>query len=315
MPGPTTRVLALLELLQTHGRLSGADIAARLDVDRRTVRRYITALEDLGIPVTTEQGRYGGYMLVAGFKLPPLMFNDEEALVLALGLLAVRDLEPVTSTAMASAQAKLERVLPEPLKHRLRAIREHTQVLPTRGQASNRAAVLLSLTEAAQAQRRVMMRYSPPRGGEPMQRAFEPYGLVLRGQYWYVSGYCPLRQDLRSFRLDRLADVVLQEQQFQRPGAFDAAEHLQETLTHAWSQHAVTVVLHTDIANANEYLPHIGGQLQQRDDGVLLTTTTDSLHWFIWWLLRLPCRFSIESPAALKGLLRQRAQRLLAATE
>src|SRR5690606_3381166 len=89
MNRPTTRVLALLELLQTHGRLSGTEIAERLGVDRRTVRRYIVALEELGIPVTTEQGCHGGYMLVPGFKLPPLMFNDEEAVALALGLLSV----------------------------------------------------------------------------------------------------------------------------------------------------------------------------------------------------------------------------------
>ena len=92
MDHPTTRVLAVLELLQTHGRMSGAELAERLEVDRRTLRRYISILEQLGIPLTTERGRHGAYLLVAGFKLPPMMFTDDEALALAVGLLAARDL-------------------------------------------------------------------------------------------------------------------------------------------------------------------------------------------------------------------------------
>ena len=88
MGSPTNRILAVLELLQAHGQLSGAEIARRLGVDRRTVRRYIVALEEMGIPVTAERGAGGGYALVAGFKLPPMLFTDDEALALSLGLLA-----------------------------------------------------------------------------------------------------------------------------------------------------------------------------------------------------------------------------------
>ena len=87
---PTTRVLTVLELLQTHGRLQRSDLAARLEVGERSVRRYITMPQDLGVPVTSERGRHGGYRLRPGFKLPPLMFTDDEALALTLGLLAAR---------------------------------------------------------------------------------------------------------------------------------------------------------------------------------------------------------------------------------
>src|SRR5690242_17344375 len=92
MSRPTTRVLTLLELLQARGRVVGAQLARELGIDVRTMRRYIATLEELGIPITSERGRYGGYALVPGFKLPPLMFNDDEALALALGLLAAREL-------------------------------------------------------------------------------------------------------------------------------------------------------------------------------------------------------------------------------
>ncbi|MBF3200643.1 transcriptional regulator, partial [Pseudomonas aeruginosa] len=108
MSKPTVRVLALLELLQSHGQLSGSELARRLEVDGRTLRRYIVALEELGIPISAERGRHGGYRLVAGFKLPPLMFSAEETLAVSLGLLAVRSLGLGESElALESAQAKL----------------------------------------------------------------------------------------------------------------------------------------------------------------------------------------------------------------
>src|SRR6185295_2658436 len=125
MAGPTARVLAALELLQTHGRMTGSELARRLRVDPRTVRRYMVALEELGIPITAELGRDGGYMLVAGFKLPPMMFDDDEALALSGGLLAARGLGLAEGTpAIASAQAKLERVMPATLNRRVRAVDE-----------------------------------------------------------------------------------------------------------------------------------------------------------------------------------------------
>src|SRR5436853_2033906 len=114
---PTTRVLTVLELLQSHQRLSGPDIAERLEVNPRSVRRYITMLQDMGIPVEAERGRYGGYKLRPNFKLPPLMWTEDEALAITLGLQAARQLG-LTQTApiVESALAKVERVLPPALR-------------------------------------------------------------------------------------------------------------------------------------------------------------------------------------------------------
>lgn len=311
MSGPTTRVLALLELLQTHDRLSGAELAERLGVGRRTVRRYITVLEDLGIPVTTEQGRHGGYMLVAGFKLPPMMFTNEEVLVIALGLLAVRESAVLENgPEVESVQAKLERVMPAPLKHKVRAIRENTRLVLRRGQGPEQRLALLTLTDAAQLERGVRMAYRSPRG-EQMRREIDPYGLVFRWGHWYVSGFCHLRKDLRSFRLDRLSDVELLERCFERPAGFNAAEHLQESMRNAWPQHDVEVLLHTDIATATRRLGDMVGVFQQREDGLLLSTRTDSYRWFAWWLMQLPFDFTILSPVELQNTMRDQARRLL----
>src|SRR5215475_13349935 len=116
MYSPTSRLLTVLELLQSYKQMSGSELARRLEVDTRTVRRYIVTLQDMGIPVEGERGPYGTYQLQRGYKLPPLMFTDSEAVALTLGLLAIREFRfPVDVAAVEGALAKTERVLPEPL--------------------------------------------------------------------------------------------------------------------------------------------------------------------------------------------------------
>tara|TARA_R110002072_G_scaffold136124_2_gene278246 strand:- start:232965 stop:233924 length:960 start_codon:yes stop_codon:yes gene_type:complete len=314
MSGPTTRVLALLELLQTHGLLSGSDLAERLGVDRRTIRRYITVLEDLGIPVTTEHGRYGGYMLVAGFKLPPMMFTDEETLAVSLGLLAAQQLGLAESTpAIASVQAKLERVMPANLKKRVRAVSDTTRLILPRVEPSYDNRTLLTLTTAIQSERRVSFVYRSPQD-EVMQREMDPYGLVFRRGRWYVGGYCHLRAELRSFRLDRISSVKALAHGFKRPERFDAAEHLSQSLRNMPRSFPVSVLLQTDADTAAKmfgFHPGTVDLFQQRKDGLLLNTHTDSYQWFAWWLSHMPFPFAVQSPPELRQALKDQAQRLL----
>ena len=185
---PTTRVLAVLELLQAHQRLSGPELSERLEVDLRTVRRYVTMLQDLGIPVEGERGRYGGYRLRPGFKLPPLMFTDDEALAVTLGLLAARRLGlAVTAPAVEGALAKVERVLPPAVRQRVAAVQEAlvTDLAPPAEAPAS--AVVATLSVAAQEGRRVWLRYGSARG-EETERAVDPYGLVYLSGRWYAAG-------------------------------------------------------------------------------------------------------------------------------
>src|SRR5207302_10405049 len=157
---PTTRVLTVLELLQSHQRLSGPDIAERLEVNTRTVRRYITMLQDLGIPVEAERGRYGSYRLRPGFKLPPLMFNEEEAQALTLGLLAARKLGlAVPAPAVEGRLAKIERVLPDKVRARVQAVQEtlffDVQVPDT----APTSEIVGTLCTAVQQEKRVWLHY------------------------------------------------------------------------------------------------------------------------------------------------------------
>src|SRR5512134_1990405 len=137
MYSPTTRLLSVLELLQSRKQMSGSEIAQRLEVDPRTVRRYIVMLQDMGIPVEAERGPYGSYQLRRGHRIPPLMFTESEAIALTLGLLAIREFRfPVEVAAVESALAKTERVLPEKLLQQARALQEtitfHLDFLPQR---------------------------------------------------------------------------------------------------------------------------------------------------------------------------------------
>jgi predicted DNA-binding transcriptional regulator YafY len=312
MARPTTRVLALLELLQTHARLSGAELADRLQVDRRTVRRYITALEELGIPITAERGRDGGYMLVAGFKLPPMMFTEDEALALSVGLLAARGLGLAQAApAVESAQSKLERVMPQNLKRRVRSVDETVTLDLKRPVAPPDNLALAALAAAAQARSRVHLRYRPPQG-PPTERDFDAYGLAYMAGRWYTVGMCHLRGGVRSFRLDRIERIepLPRSVSFERPKGFDALAYLKISIATLPRAHAVEVLLETDLETARRELYSALGLLEWTERGVLLHGQADDLRWFAQELSRLPFGFAVLSPPALRRALALHARRL-----
>ncbi|MGH8433043.1 MAG: helix-turn-helix transcriptional regulator [Pseudomonas sp.] len=311
MTNPTTRVLALLELLQSHGQISGRELAQRLSVDGRTLRRYISTLEELGIPLTAERGRHGGYQLVAGFKLPPMMFTPEETQAISLGLLAARNLGLAeTAPSVESAQAKLERVMPAHLKHRIRALSESATLDVPRATGQGDNGLLIALASAAQARQRVHLSYRSDQGGVS-ERDVDPYGLAYRWGLWYMSGLCHLRNGLRSFRLDRVQTAQTLETRFERPADFDAASHLNTSIAMLPRAIAVEVQLHTDLPTATTELGRTVGMLVPHQNGVRLSTSTDSLTWFARQLARLPFDFEIEQPAELRMAVREHAQRML----
>jgi predicted DNA-binding transcriptional regulator YafY len=311
MARPTTRVLAVLELLQSRGNVSGPELSRRVGVDGRTLRRYIAMLEEMGIPIVAERGRFGGYALVAGFKLPPLMFTDDEALALSVGLLAARSLGLAgAAPAVAGAQAKLQRVMPQALKRRVRDIDETVALdLSRLGAATEDNAALVTLSAAAQARQRVHLRY---RSSEQQDTArdFDPYGLVWRGGRWYAVGHCHLRRDLRSFRLDRVIAVRALPASFGRPEDFDALGHLVRSVATLPRAHAVEVLLHTDLDRARRETLDAIGVFAPEGDGVRLSAQTDDLDWFARELARLPFDFEVVAPAALKKAVRRQGARL-----
>ncbi len=311
MSHPTTRVLTVLELLQSRSRLSGAELADRLDVDRRTVRRYVSALQDLGVPVESEPGRYGGYRLRPGYKLPPMMFNEEEALVLILGLLASRRAGVLTEApAVEGALAKIDRVLPDRLRGRVQALQGAVAFTPVRvlSTASN-PNVLLNVSTAAQETRRVWLRYRS--GDEVTEREIDPYGVVHHRGRWYVVGYCHLRQDIRMFRLDRIQQQEEREETFSKPLDFNCVEFvLQSLATVIWGW-PIEVLLELPLAEARRRIAPDMGTLEETRGGVLLRTQADELDYMARYLVQIDCPFRVLHPPELRDAVRKLASSLV----
>jgi predicted DNA-binding transcriptional regulator YafY len=308
--------LAVLELLQTHGRMSGADMAGRLEVDGRTLRRYIVMLEQIGIPITTERGRHGGYALMPGFKLPPMMFTDDEALALSLGLLAARGLGLAEAApAVASAQAKLERIMPDGLRRRASAIDDTVRLdlhAPSyRNEPPSGNAALGALSMAAKEGRRVHLHYRA--GGADSERDFDTYGLAYYGGYWYAVGHCYLRQDMRTFRLDRVLQVQPARGLVRRPPGFDALEHLRQAVATMPRKFAAKILMQTDLESARRAFIDTIGLFEQTADGVLLHNQSDQLGWLARQLAAAPFEIRVLEPEALRDELRTVGERLLRA--
>ena len=310
MAHPTSRVLAVLELLQTHGRMTGAELARRVEVDGRTLRRYISTLEEMGIPISTEQGRYGGYRLVPGFKLPPMMFTDEEAQALSLGLIAARGLGLADAApAIESVQAKLDRVLPSAPKRTIAALRESVALQTGDTRASADAKLLRVLSESAQARRTAGLRYRAA-DGTLTSRGFDVYGLVFRSGRWYVVGHCHLRAGLRTLRLDRVAHADVTERAFERPEGFDASAYLSRALATMPRAIATEVLLRTDLDTARAELHLALGLAEACEGGVLLKGSVDELDWYARELMRLPFAFEVRAPRELRATVGRLARTL-----
>jgi len=304
---PTTRVLTVLELLQTYRRLTGRELAARLEVAPRTLRRYITMLQDMGIPIETERGRHGGYCLRPGFKLPPLMFTDDEALALTLGLLTARRLGlAAVAPAVEGALAKVERVLPVPLQGRVRAVQETVALALPLPMGTPTGETVAMLSMAAREGRRAWIRYRTWQEQET-ERTIDTYGLVYHGGRWFAVGYCHLRQDLRVFRLDRVAQAELRDETFARPTDFDSVAYVMRSLASSSGTWPVEVLLRTTLEEARQRVSPVLATLEPTADGVVLWCHVQRLDWLAHLLAGLGFALVIRQPPELREALRQLA--------
>ena len=307
---PTTRVLTVLELLQSHQQLSGPELAERLEVNIRTVRRYITMLQDLGIPVEGERGRHGSYRLRPGFKLPPLMFTEDEALALTLGLLAARRLGlTVAAPAVEGALAKIERVLPSALQERVRAVQETLVLDVTPSGVTPTTEIVSTLSTATQQGRKVWMRYQSWQS-ELTERTVDLYGLVYRSGFWYAVGYCHLREGLRVFRLDRVLQVRMLDETFLRPEEFDSAALVARSIAMTPATWLVDVLLETTLEEAQELVPSALATLEQTPGGIVLRCYVERLDWIARFLAGLGCPLIVRQPPELRQALLRLAEEI-----
>jgi predicted DNA-binding transcriptional regulator YafY len=305
----------MLDLLQSRPGVTAAQLAERLSVEARSVRRYITMLQDMGIPVEAVRGRYGGYRLRPGFKLPPLMWTEEEAVAVTLGLRAVQQLGiSQTVPTIEGALAKVERVLPLALREQVQAVQETVALdLVTRSR-TELSRYVMSLSTAAYQRKRVWMRYQA-RQSEEHERAFDCYGLVYHGERWYAVGYCHLRQDIRIFRLDRMRALETREERFTPPANFDCLAYMIQAIAAIPSRWLAEVLLQTTLEQIREAVPATFATLEETPGGVLLRVYDDDLQHTARFLVNLGCPFHVLRPPELVEELHALARTILDMTK
>lgn len=311
MAETSARLLRLLSLLQAKPEWNGPELADRLQVTVRTVRRDVDRLRGLGYPVDAQPGVSGGYRLGVGARLPPLLLDDDEAVAVAVALAAlagggVRGME---DSALA-ALTKLDRLLPPALRDRVGAVRSATVRLATTVDEVD-SGMLLTLAQAAASLERVRADYVD-HGGRRSERRLEPFRLVHTGRRWYLVAYDLDRHDWRTFRVDRLQSVTGTGHRFVREDPPDAAALVSRSTTIAPYRYEVRVVVDAPLADVARRIPPTVGVVEDRGDGTtLFTSGGDSLEAMVWHLVGLGLPFEVLEPDELRALLADLGRRLV----
>jgi len=312
MSDTRARMLRLLSLLQTHRDWSGTELAERLEVSPRTLRRDIDRLRVLGYPVQATRGSVGGYRLRAGAALPPLLLDDEEAVAIAVGLrtASAGTVAGIEETSVR-ALAKLEQVLPSRLRRRVNALQTYTVPLIAAGPTVDPNA-LSSIAQACRDHERLRFAYRS-REGTDSRRVVEPHRLVSAGRRWYLVAWDVDRSDWRTFRVDRLDSPASQGVRFQPrelPGG-DAATFVAQAIASHLSRHSAVVTLHAPVAVVADRIRPTDGLLEAVDEQTCqLRTGADSLEWLALSIGMLDVDFDIHEPPELVSYVRALSCRL-----
>ena len=312
MSETTSRVLQLLGLLQSRRVWSGEELASRLGVTGRSVRRDVDRLRDLGYPVHASKGHGGGYQLGAGAALPPLLLDPEEAVAMAvcLRVAAGGSVAGVGESALR-ALSKLDQVMPARLRSQVSAVHEATVTLaPGYSDDPVEPDVLMTLARASRDHEHVTLRYTDIRGAVT-QRRLEPYQLVTTGRRWYLLAYDRDKLDWRSLRLDRMSDVVALGSTFTPRSAPDAAAYVRRAITSSPYRYVARVRYHAPSTVVAQTFSSASVQID--DDGpdaCIVTTGADSAEGMVPWLALPGCDFEVLSPPEVVEAVRVVAERL-----
>lgn len=312
MTSTTSRTLRLLSLLQTRRSWSGAELAERLGVSARTLRRDIDRLRDLDYPVSATTGVGGGYRLEAGAALPPLLLDDDEAVAIAVGLRTAAD-GTVAGLEESSlrALAKLERVLPARLRDRVSALQTYTVPLTAAG-PTVAADVLTTITQACRDHERLRFGYRS-RADVASDRLVEPHRLVVAHRRWYLVAWDTDRGDWRTFRVDRLRSPRSTRERFSPHAlpAADAAAFVARAISTSGARHQAQVLLHSPLDVVARHLRPHEGVLEAVDTHTcVLHTGTDSLEWLAMVIGLLGVEFAVREPPELVERVEELAGRL-----
>lgn len=314
----TARALAVLELLEAHGQVRGEVLAERLEVDTRTIRRYVMTLRDRGIPVEMRRGRYGGYYLPAGYRRP-LALTEREALSTAWGLLSIgRQNAGMGESDSKRALTKLSQSLSQATRDMIRGLQQVVtfadMLAPVQVGEPVDVEHLKTMLFAVTSHRQVRLAYRAW-SGKTTERTVDVYHIVHRAGRWYLVGYCHLRTEQRVFRLDHIHRVELLSGTFDPP-QIDALAAVEQSIGRVPWRWQYCVQLDLSLDEAARRIPRSIASLEQGADGVIMRGFADDLAWIAHTLAGLRCPLTVLSPLELRAellLLAEHARRIAAA--
>lgn len=310
--GTTERVLTLLGLLQQRQSWTGPELADRLGVTPRTVRRDVERLRTLGYPVQASQGVGGGYQLGQGQDLPPLLLDDQEAIAIAVSLLAGAG-GGVAGIGDAALRAltRLDRVLPTRLRHEVRVLAGSVESFG-QGRTPVDPEVLMTLARACHD--KIEAGFDYPSGNQPRRRRVEPYRLVASDRRWYLLAYDLDRDDWRSFRVDRMTDVSARTWRFRPRTAPNAATYVQEGVASRVYPHQARFLVHAPAATVRAQIPASAAVVRRRgNERCEVLSGAANLDFVLMHVLLLGHDFEVLGPPELRTRCHTLAQRLLCA--
>jgi predicted DNA-binding transcriptional regulator YafY len=305
-----TRLITLIMTLQRQPNQKAAGLAEKLGVSVRTLHRYFGMLDEMGIPIYAERGPYGGFSLVRGYKLPPLVFTPEEAVAIYLGTSLVSEMwGQLYQESAGGAMAKLENVLPDEQRNEIAWARR--SLIATgmhRADPSAQAPFLEKLRRAAREHRQVDMEYQSTTKSKATQRQVDPYALVHRHGWWYLVGYCHLRNAPRTFRVDRIQNLEPLSQTFQSPDDFDIHVYLESEFA---DQPVVRATLRFTSQGAHIAKSNVAGweSLHENPDGsVDVVLAASDLPWLASMALSFANLVTVLEPPELRDMVRDWAR-------
>ncbi|QDP97872.1 WYL domain-containing protein [Microlunatus elymi] len=326
MADTTARALRLLELLQSAQQRTVTELAERLGVDERTVRRDVARLFDLGVPVETVRGRYGGYRLAPGHRILPLMFSKQEVVAVYLGLAEAPAATPEREVAAQTALAKVKRALPTVDAQRIDELLTAMTHTSSAGEVTPDPSVMLTLAEAVNLRHVLDLRYLD-RDGVASRRTIHPYGLVAHLSRWYLVAFDREKQQERTFRVDRIRTARQTSGTFSRPRHPVDEDRLLDRFADADYRWQVVLRIRATQKHIRAYLPAGVARLERLDPAADATQDdrarpwhraeihAQNLDWLPSVIAALGCEVVIDRPQELKEQVRAAATRMLKAAD
>jgi predicted DNA-binding transcriptional regulator YafY len=307
MNNTATRLITLIFLLQNKPNQKASELAEKLGVSLRTVHRYFGMLDDMGIPIYAERGPYGGFSLVRGYKIPPLIFSLQEAVAVYLGTSLVSEMwGELYRDAAQGALAKLENILPNEQRSEIEwAGRSLIATGLNRVKSTVLFPLLDDLRKATHEHRRISIRYQSALEDNVTQRKVDPYALVFRAGLWYLVGYCHLRIAPRTFRVDRIQKLSILPQSFGMPYDFDMFQYLEHEFKDQPSIRARLQFVPEAAHLVKSNLIIWESVTENADGSLVVTLTSPELPWLASVTLSFAHLVTVLEPLELRQMVRE----------